>query len=87
MRAPFSASRLCRPSSSAQLLTAAPLPTRPFSTSPSAHFFFRRPTGPSAQKLATDLRAARDSDRLDLVAKLFPSYLAAIQSLEGLRSS
>jgi len=85
MRPTISASRLGRPSSSAsaqlQLLTASAAQVRQLSSSSTRSFFFRRPTGPAPHKIVSELLSARHQDRLDLVAKLYPSLLASLASV------
>lgn len=73
--------RLCGvpvPSSSALRLAGS---SRQLSTSSSHQFLFRRPGAASAYTIAEQLLQARDDDRLDLVAKLYPQLLKAVPLL------
>lgn len=71
---------------------AAPRPTlaasgrRPFSSSTPTPFFFRKPAK-SADDLARELLQTRRDDRPDLLAKLYPSFLEAVQQHHSPSSS
>ncbi|GAA6046432.1 hypothetical protein JCM3770_004921 [Rhodotorula araucariae] len=51
---------------------------RPFSSSAAAPFFFRKPTK-SPQDLVRDLLDARRDDRPDVLVKLYPALISAVQ--------
>ncbi|BGP39091.1 hypothetical protein JCM10449v2_003029 [Rhodotorula kratochvilovae] len=56
----------------------APRPARPFSSSTPTPFFFRKPTK-SSQELVRELLEARRDDRPDILAKLYPALVDAVQ--------
>lgn len=58
----------------------AVLGTRQFHSTASFTFLFRRPPPPDSVKVLRDMLQAKDNDRLDLVAKLYPSLVTATTS-------
>jgi pentatricopeptide repeat protein len=56
---------------------------RPFSSSASTSFLFNRPPPANAAKILQDLVDARTNARLDIISKLYPSLVTAVQSLSG----
>ncbi|GAA5865476.1 hypothetical protein JCM3774_005652 [Rhodotorula dairenensis] len=63
-------------------VTASP---RPFSTSAQSSFFFRRPTK-SASDLARELLDARDRDRPDVLARVYPQLVEAAKEASSSRA-
>ncbi|GAA5986656.1 hypothetical protein JCM10908_003845 [Rhodotorula pacifica] len=64
---------------------AVAIPPRSFSTSPRSSFFFRRPTK-SASDLARELLDAKDRDRPDVLARVYPQLVAAAKEASSSRA-